>query len=322
MGAATVKAAAMLLVPILGWMLIRRKALGWQLVRKLTGAAAGVALVALCLWMVGRSPLEGAGVGALGADTERYTNSLHELALAGVRLALGDDNDDVRTPLSYRARYARLIVPSGLWTSPGGGRQLMSVLPSDLLVLVIAPAERGWRRIEELDTGRIGYVSADTLSLAAGAAGDGQTSAGVLTEWSEREPLRTANLLVRSIGYGVFGLCLVITGLAARSGTAAATAATALLLSFLLTTGTWIWPWYLLWPLAFASVSPTSSAVRLTVVLSVASLLIYPLFGYQGTETWWLFNLRSVFVWAVPVLLFVAWERIGRARGRRLGASP
>jgi hypothetical protein len=60
----------------------------------------------------------------------------------------------------------------------------------------------------------------------------------------------------------------------------------------------------------------------LTVVLSVASLLIYPLFSYQGTETWWLFNLRSVFVWAAPVLLFVAWERIGRARGRRLGASP
>jgi hypothetical protein len=315
-GAATVKAAAMLLVPILGWMLLQRQALDWRLGRKVGGAAAAVALVLLGLWAVGRSPLEGAGVGALGADTERYTNSLHELALAGVRLALGDDNDDVRTLLSYRARYARLVDPSGLWTNSGEGRRLASVLPADLVVLVIAPAESGWRRIEELSTGREGYVSVEALSFVP--AGDGPTSAAELeAKWSDREPLRTANLLIRSIGYVVFGLCLIVIGFAVRRGTAQASAVTALLLSFLLATGTWIWPWYLLWPLAFAALSPSSQAVRLTLVVSVASLLIYPLFGYQGTQWWWLFNLRSVFVWALPVLLFGAWEWIGRTRKRQ-----
>jgi hypothetical protein len=232
-------------------------------------------------------------------------------------LALGDDEEDVRTPLSYQARYARLVEPSGLWSSSGEDRRLMSVIPADIIVLVIGPTERGWRRVEELRTGRVGYVSVDTLSFATATGGDGQTSSDVLSEWSHREPLRTANLLTRGVGYGVFGMCLVMIGLAVTRGAAPAHAATALLLSFVLTTGTWIWPWYLLWPLAFAAISPASAAVRLTLVVSIASLLLYPLFGYQGTQEWWLFNLRSVFVWAVPGGLFVTWELIGRPRMQR-----
>ena len=79
------------------------------------------------------------------------------------------------------------------------------------------------------------------------------------------------------------------------------------------------WPWYMLWALGFAALSRSSRAVRLTLLLTASSLLIYPLFGYQGTEMWWGFNYRALVVWVLPLIG-------GRARSSqrwsRVVASP
>jgi hypothetical protein len=241
--AASVKAAALLLVPILAWQMIRPGPAASGLAKRLLGTGAGVVVVVAVLFGLGRSPLDGAGVGALGADTERYTNSLHELILAGTRLALGDDTDDVRTPLSYRARYAPLAEPSGLWTSSGAERRLISMLEADTLLLVIAPAERGWRRVEEQVNGRIGYVSADRLILSTPGGPQPSVAAEPIAEWSEREPLRSANRLVRTAAYALFGLCAIAVGLTLWRGAAPSGAATAQRLAFMQATGTWISPW-------------------------------------------------------------------------------
>jgi hypothetical protein len=104
-------------------------------------------------------------------------------------------------------------------------------------------------------------------------------------------------------------------------GADGATALTQLYLLFLLTCGTWIWPWYLLWPLGFAALSSLSRSVRLTLILSASSLLIYPLFGYQGTQAWWVFNLRSLVVWVLPLMLFCVYEIVILTRGAHATAG-
>jgi hypothetical protein len=322
--AAFTKAVAILILPILAWSLIRHNVRSDRRSRHRLAAAAlgGMALVALGILALGRSPLEGSSVGSLGADTERYTNSLHEIVLAAVRLGLGDDPDDVRTPLYFRPWDARSTVPTGLWTSSGESRRLISSLPLGSALLVTAPAERGWRRVAEPINGRVGYVPADRLPATPQeqreelVVGESTTA-----RWSDRGPLRTANGLVRIGAYAVFGLCVIWIAIAISRGTPPAVASTTLFLSFLLATATWIWPWYLLWPLAFAVLGPPSRAVRLTLLLSVSSLLIYPLFGYQGTEAWWAFNFRSLVVWLVPTLLFLVWECRSRVRNRRFSAA-
>ena len=114
---------------------------------RLLRATLGAGLVVLALVAIGRSPLEGAGFGALGADTERYTNSVHELALAGLRLALGDEPDDVRTPLYFGTRISRSNHNTGIWTAPGGSGRLLGTVPDGPPLLIVAPAEDGWTRV-------------------------------------------------------------------------------------------------------------------------------------------------------------------------------
>jgi hypothetical protein len=311
--AAFVKVSAILLLPVLAWMLIRRDRSARGSGKRLAAAAGGAALVVLGLLALGRSPVEGTGVvGAVGGDTDRYTNSVHELVLAGVRLALGEHPDDVRTPLDFRHRLAQLAEPSGLWTGSGEGSRLIASLPSGTSLLVIAPVERGWSRIQETETGRRGYISADRLLPLVVELNDTVAA----EQWADRDPLRVANRLTRGVAYAIFAGCVIAIAFALWRGSSPERAATVLLLAFLLLSATWIWPWYLLWPLAFAALSPISRVVHLTVSVSIGSLLIYPLFGYQGTEAWWAYNLRSILVWLVPVLVFVAWDRFRRARSR------
>ena len=114
--------------------------------------------------------------------------------------------------------------------------------------------------------------------------------------------------MLRLLAYAFFGIGVATIIIGIRRGVDGATALTQLYLLFLITCATWIWPWYLLWPLGFAALSPPSRSVRLTLIFSASSLLIYPLFGYQGTQAWWVFNLRSLAVWVLPLILFCVYE--------------
>ena len=62
----------------------------------------------------------------LGADTVRYTNSVHELILAEARVLMGEMPDDVRAPLYFHTWPTQLSQPTGLWSSSGSVGQLIA----------------------------------------------------------------------------------------------------------------------------------------------------------------------------------------------------
>ena len=135
--------------------------------------------------------------------------------------------------------------------------------------------------------------------------------------WSD---LADANTLIRASAYAAFAVGFLVIALEVlkRGGGAWATSLTSLFLAFLLTTATWIWPWYILWALGFAALSPSSRAVRLTLILTASSLLIYPLFSYQGTDMWWGFNFRGAGV-GVPGDRLVGERKSSESRNRHRG---
>ncbi len=271
----------------------------------------------LGLVVVGRSPKEGAGVGVLGADTERYTNSVHELLLARTRVLMGDEPDDVRTPLYFHARLAHLNESAGLWSSSGDSRRLLAALPAQSSLLVVAPTENGLTRVFEPIAEQVGYVS--TIRLSSESALDGESAEPERSAWMSQSHVADANALIRAAAYGTFTVGLISIAIYLLQGRHWPSSLTWLFLAFLLTTATWIWPWYMLWALGFAALSPSSRAVRLTLLLTASSLLIYPLFGYQGTEMWWGFNYRALVVWVLPLIVWWASKGAPQRRSQRRG---
>src|SRR5690242_21183489 len=48
-----------------------------------------------------------------------------------MRLALGDEPDDVRTPLYFDARLSRAIHTTGIWSSSGRSKRLLGTVRSE-----------------------------------------------------------------------------------------------------------------------------------------------------------------------------------------------
>lgn len=308
-----VKAAGLLVLPLAGVALARGPRSSQQLSTAIR-VAGGAVIVIGGLLVLGRSPLEGSGVGALGVDTSRYTNSIHEPLLGGMRFALGDSFDDIRTPLDFVPRLGLTRESTDLWTSSWGPRRLIGLLPAQETVWILAPAERGWWRVLGTDDGRVGYVRAAVISAAPpGAAVDAEHQAA-LVSWLRSLRLDEANRWLRAATLAAFAAALIGLIVGVWRGASPLTATAALLLTFLVITATWIWPWYVLWPLGFVALRPVGLAAPLALTLSASSLLVYPLFGYQGSELWWLFNLRSLAVWLIPTVAVIILHRRTRRK--------
>jgi len=230
---------------------------------------------------------------------------------------MGDGPDDVRTPLYFRAHLAHLNEATGLWSSSADSRHLFVALPAQSSLLVVAPSENGLTRVFDPIAEQMGYVP--TIQLSSESAVDELSAEAARSAWMSRSHLADANALIRAAAYGVFTIGLTVITIQLLQGMHWASALTWLFLAFLLTTATWIWPWYMLWALGLAALSPSSRAVRLTLLLTTSSLLIYPLFGYQGTDIWWGFNYRALVAWVLPLIVWEASEGVPRRWSRRRG---
>jgi len=78
---------------------------------------------------------------------------------------------------------------------------------------------------------------------------------------------------------------------------------TAFFFAALLLVFTRIWPWYGVWPLAFAAVTPTAPRALLAVLLSAGMTASYALMGCCNTRLEWLYDYRSLFTIVLPVLI-------------------
>jgi hypothetical protein len=88
---------------------------------------------------------------------------------------------------------------------------------------------------------------------------------------------------------------------------------TAFFLASQLLVFTKIWPWYVVWPLAFGALKPASKTIWLAILLSAGMPLLYPELDFSASAQWsWINDYRSVPAIVLPVIIFGLWLLWGR----------
>ena len=86
---------------------------------------------------------------------------------------------------------------------------------------------------------------------------------------------------------------------------------------------TQMWPWYVIWALAFGALNPGGSPARLATFLSVGMLTLYMTIGCANGDYDWVNTCRSLPAIVLPALLFLAGSLLPRLSLRRVGSlSP
>jgi hypothetical protein len=306
--AGLIKVSALALLPLLGIYLLR-SAPSWRArfgVILWSGVLTAV-LTAAVVWPVWAGPATFA-VGTLGSGADRYVNSLAEPALGELRVWYGEPRDNLEVPLQFSGWWVGTDEDTPFFAERADTTP-MATIPAWSELLVVGPEREKRLRIFDPDTRNVGFVDTGALGpidTPADRMADPETAArmqGPLGSWQ----LEQANNLIRSVGWGIFTGAMVLALVFGTGSPRRLTLAWAgLCLVLCCLTLTWFWPWYLLWGLMPVALVPRSRVARLTVLFSWGVLLVYVGLGFADTRFWFLTSYRSIGMFGLPVLIFVA----------------
>lgn len=257
---------------------------------------------------------------------EFYMNNFHELAFHGMRRALGEDWESAMVPTNYGSWWALVKKPEVLRDEPSKQGRIVASLEPGQKLLVITETLTFWLRVYDPVSHKRGYAYNPVNH------NDGEFPGEYITHTEEpgnfpndtelaQLELKTiewptvvaANRWIRIVTWGLFAVFgLLAAWKAADFDKFLYWSGAALLASYYLVM-TQIWPWYLLWALAFCAMQPQWKPARLAVLLSMFILALYPCIAYASGDQVWIYLFRSVPAIVLPTVLFVAtlipWRR-------------
>ena len=124
-----------------------------------------------------------------------------------------------------------------------------------------------------------------------------------------------ANRLIRLVTWTLFVAFGLLAAWKTRDFDSFLVWGTAFFLASQLLVFTKIWPWYVIWPLAFGALKPSGSGIRLAVLLSAGMTITYALLDYSNTPLNLLYDYRSIPTIVLPVVLFVILKLCGLGGG-------
>jgi hypothetical protein len=191
---------------------------------------------------------------------------------------------------------------------PGQPLLALSASDSESWLRVYDPADRAvgfvnWRRLYAIPTPPIADSDAVVrrLSIPPGT-------------WPT---VVTANRWIRLATWGIFAVFGLIAAWKSRDVETFQTWVAWYFIAALLTVVTQIWPWYVIWPLAFGALRPGRAAIQLALLLSATLAMSYALLGFCNTRFEWLFDDRSLFTIVLPVALFAIVELVRQLRAHK-----
>jgi hypothetical protein len=317
---ALVKVITAPLIPLYMLMILRRstgwKERAWFLGRAGFGAAAAVGLSAFCARM---SP-NGLTLHTASA-AQFYENNYHELLFKELRRLLGEPADTIETPMDFRpywvATSGNAILRAGTSSKTDA---LCRLKPKQELLLISDEDSDDWMKVYDPADKMRGYVDWAHLTVINDPPiADTDATVRRLSGWPPDWPtVVKANRIIRVTTWSLF----IAFGLLAAWKTTDFDRflfwATAFFLASQLLVFTKIWPWYLVWPLAFGALKPGSAAARLAIMLSAGIITMYALFDYSNSARWhWVNDYRSLPTIVLPVVLFgvlQCWREWKRSR--------
>jgi len=277
------------------------------------GVAAAVVLTTFCARM---SPNGLTAHTAGSADF--YENNYHELVFKGLRRLLGEEADTLNAPMDFQTWWVvttnRTVLHEG---TSNKSKDLCRLKPEQVLLVLSNEDSEDWLRVYDPADRLQGYVDwmhLDGIDDPPNA--DDDPAVRRLSGWppADWDTVITANRWIRVVTWSLF----VGFGLLAAWKTTDIESflvwGTAFFLASQLLVFTRIWPWYLIWPLAFGALKPTGSGIRLAVLLSAGMMASYALLDYVRTPWDWVYEYRSIPTIVVPVAVFAFLD--GRFRRR------
>jgi hypothetical protein len=302
---ALVKFLTGMLVPLY-MLLVWRNASSWR-ERIVFLVRAGVAVGLLCgaSVMLTRSD-SGSPASQAAVATDFYANNFHELLFKGLRLALGEDPDSVRSPIYFQ----------GWWLTPKTNIALraearqdapirQNLLGGEPLVVTARQLSDQWAQVYVPRGHAKGFVAAADCVESDPPAQTDDCAKAFATLTAERPTVKLANAILRALLWAAFaGFGLVCAWHTKTFEDFLVWSAAALLASYYLII-TEIWPWYVNWAVAASALATNRGPARLAILLSPCVITLYLTLGFQGSDTPWVFALRSLPAFVLPLILYV-----------------
>lgn len=254
-----------------------------------------------------------------------YMNNFHELIFKWLRARLGENTEPLMAPAdkTFEPWWAVANKDTELYTRPQPEVQVkgrysemrpdrnseIAAIPKGRKLIVITPTLIPWLRVYDSGSGKLGYVyklNTDKSPAPAPAQLDADPKlAQYALPMAQWPTVVTANRWIRIVTWGLFA----IFGLVGAWKTTDIDrfliwSAVVLLASFYLVM-TQIWPWYLVWALAFGAMKPGRLPARLALLMSACVLTYYITLDYDGTDRAWIYDYRSLPAIVLPLVLFL-----------------
>jgi hypothetical protein len=309
---ALVKVATWPLVPLYILMVLRGST-GWR-ERGWFLARAGAGVVAAAVLAIGAARM---GPGDLLVRTAGspgyYMNSFYEVAFKKLRLMLGEHANTLEAPMDFRIWWVTTSERAPLHRDISTtSQELCQLQPGQPLVALTARDSRQWVRVFDPAQRMIGFVDWSHLYIIPQPpdAMKDPVLRHLSVSPQDWPSVVTANRWIRLTTWALFFAFGLLAAWKARDFETFLYWASAFFLVAQLLVLTAIWPWYSLWPLAFGALIPRSGPTVLAMMLSGGMSALYALLGFADTRLEWVYDYRSLFTIALPVVLFALMKLI------------
>jgi|GEM_PF-1602557 len=244
-----------------------------------------------------------------------YSNNFHELIFKGIRRMLGEDAESVQVPVYFGSWWITTENNIDMRDIPSDhGKKIVHIAKSRNII-VIAPHRDDWMRVYDPVTRKKGYVSGEMVADTAPDP-EGETTDPVLAVLEDAPvdwpTVILANKWIRIATWGLFATFGLLAAWKTTDFERFLFWAPAALLASYFLIMTQMWPWYMIWALAFGALKPGNSPARLAAMLSAGMLTLYVTIGCASGDHDWINTFRSVPAIVLPSLLFLAGTLIPR----------
>ncbi len=309
---ALVKVIAAPLIPLYLLMVLRETA-GWPARLTLLARATAGAAIAVALSMLTARMNPTALLAHTVASASFYKNNYHELIFRALRRELGESPSTLDAPMDFQPWWVATSAPTALHAGTSSkSPTLLRLKPSQPLMALSAIDSEKWLRVYDPADRAVGFVNWSRLYATAEPA-DAANDPNVRQlsippgDWPT---VAKANRWIRLATWGLFALFGLVAAWRARDFAHFLAWTTLYFIAALLLVVTQIWPWYMIWPVAFGALRPAGAATQLALLMSAALAMSYALLGFCNTRLEWVFDYRSLFTIVIPVVAFALWRLI------------
>jgi hypothetical protein len=249
-----------------------------------------------------------------------FENNYHELLFKGLRRLLGEQSDSIESPMDFHTYWVAATGPTVLHAGTTNKTPIVAKLKARQPLLAVSDEDSDtWLRVYDPVSHRQGYASWMHIAwIDDPPIAETDPGARRLSGWPPDWPtVVEANRIIRVVTWGLFIAFGLLAAWKTRDFDTFLIWSTAFFLAAQLLVFTKIWPWYVIWPLAYGALKPRSGCTLLAVLLSAGMLSMYVLFDFSNSLTlYWVNDYRSLPSIVLPVVLFAIyqfWPRKGTA---------